>query len=236
MKKVILFVLIALAFSCSSSEDSTQTPPTSDIDNSGLPMTPTAVIQYNDSNFGIYKGIVVGSAGTIVINLMNDDATSATMVVDGVTHTFTTADIITLDQPINAMIFTSGNNSFKFSVDGNGLNPNMSNLILENHPDASGEVIKEYSDALVRCYVGTFSGDDEGDLTLMRIENSVYGLTKSNTEEDSHFIEGTIDTNLVINGVLTVGTFKGYVNGATLSGTWKESSSVNGTWTSQRVL
>ena len=236
MKKILLLAFVAFMASCSSSDDDNGNDPvTSDVDNSGLSLVPDAAIEFNDSNFGYYKGVITGSSGTIELNLYNDGEVWAKMVLDGVTYDFTTTETATLGENVSGLTFTSGNNSFDFNVSAAGNNPTITNLNLENHPFAFSEIIKEYSDALVRAYEGTFSGDSQGTFNMLRIDNMVYGLAQENGSEDSTWVEGSIGTNLHIDGAIEGGTFNGYVNGAILYGEW-ETQDENGSWTTTRSL
>ena len=66
-KKSISLFLILLTLilnSCSKSDDEVTTQ-----DN--LSQVPIAKSQYDNSNFGIYKGVFVGSSGIIIININN---------------------------------------------------------------------------------------------------------------------------------------------------------------------
>jgi hypothetical protein len=236
MKKILLFALITVCMASCSDDNGGESVPTSDVDDSGLTLVPDAKIEFNDSNYGIYKGVFTGSSGVVTVDLFNDDTATATLVVDGTTYNFTSAETVALDQAVTGFTFTSGANSFDFNVSASGTSPTITNIVLDGHPDAHSEIIKEYSDALVRCYQGTFSGEDTGDFNLIRIENSLYGLAKPITDENSYWLEGAINTNLRINGAFDAGNFTGYVNGAALSGNWENSSSQSGTWTGNRTL
>ncbi len=236
MKKLLLLALITFMTACSSSDDDNGNDPvTSDVDNSGLSMVPDAAIEFNDSNFGYYKGVITGSSGNIELNLYNDGEIWAKVVLDGVTYNFTTTESANLGEAVSGLTFTSGNNSFDFNVAADGTNPMITNLNLENHPFAFAEIIKEYSDALVRAYEGTFNGDSSGTFNVLRIENMLYGLAQVTGDENSTWVEGSIGTNLHIDGAIEGGTFDGFVNGAILYGSW-QTSDENGEWTTTRSL
>ena len=236
MKNILLIVIFILVASCSSDDNPAPQNPV-EVDNSGLTMTPTANIQFNGSNFGIYKGVFVGSSGTIVIDVNNSAFINATLTVEGVQYLFTTDEQVTLDQPIVGLTFTDGINSFDFNVDANGMNAQLSLIYVEAHQFGNIEVVKEYSDALVRCYTGTFSGDQSGIFNLIRIENSLYGLQKYPADANSYYIQGTINpANLNIAGSTENITFSGTASGGTLQGTWQSADAQSGTWTVSRTL
>ncbi len=235
MKKLLLLAFVGILAACSSDDDNGNDPVTSDVDNSGLTMIPAAVGEFNNKNFGYYKGIVSGSSGTVEVNLFNDGNVWAKMKIDGVTYNFTTTETAVLDEAVTGLTFVSGNSSFDFNVNADGSNPTITDINIENHPFAFVEIIKEYSTDLVRAYEGTFSGDSTGTFALLRIGNQLYGYTNETGDPDSYWVEGSIDSNLKINGTVEGGTFKGYVNGAILYGTWNASSE-DGTWTTTRSL
>ena len=76
-------VIIALTTfqSCSSSDDSSGT--------NNLNQTPQAKSEYDQSNFGLYKGVFVGSSGIVIIDINNTNNTIfATLIIDNVTYNF----------------------------------------------------------------------------------------------------------------------------------------------------
>ena len=118
MKKLFsLLFIVTFLISCSKDSSSDSTP--------SLSNTPIAKLEYDSSNFGIYKGIFTGSSGIITINIKNDGSLNATMVLDGTTYTFTTTETVAENQAISSLTFTSGAMSFDFNTDANGDNPNI---------------------------------------------------------------------------------------------------------------
>ncbi len=82
MKKIFTLLLIGIfCIGCSSDSDSDS--------GSSLATTPSAKVEFDSSNFGIYKGVIIGSTGVITINIKNDGNLKATLVLDGVTSTYT---------------------------------------------------------------------------------------------------------------------------------------------------
>lgn len=227
MKKLFLLLFLGLTtLSCSSDSSS----------GSSLSDTPTAKPEFDNSKMGIYKGVFVGSSGTVLININNDSTVSATLVIDGATYTFTTTESIPTgnDTDIEDMTFTSGSMSFDFSVSAQGLYPTVSNITFSGHPNASINIIKEYSDALVKCYVGTFGGDDTGVFNIIISDGEVYGLAKSNDGEG--FSVNGILNGSTIAGTFTGGVFSGTLSGNHISGSWENSLSESGTWSGHRKL
>jgi hypothetical protein len=226
MKKLFFVIIFgALALSCSSDSSSEES----------FSNTPLAKSQYDNSNFGIYKGVFVGSSGHILINIKNEGTLSATLVINGSTYNFTTSESVTADTAIEGLTFTSDGLSFDFNVSATGYGATVSNITISGHPNANINIVKEYSDGLVVCYEGTFSGDDNGVFNIMTLDGDVYGLAKSSEDNQSFNINGAI-TATTISGSFTGGTFTGSVSGNTISGSWANSALETGSWSGNRKL
>jgi len=227
MKKILsLFFVVLVLISCSSDNDNT---------GQGLSNTPQAKAQFDNNNYGIYKGVFVGSSGIVLININNEGSLTATIVIDGVSYVFTTTETVTEGTVITGLTFTSGTSSFDFNVGANGSGPFITNLNITGHPNANIDIIKEFSDALVMCFQGTYGGDDSGVFNLITQSGNVYGLAKSNGGTESIYLEGTISTS-TITGIFTGGTFSGTLTGNSIGGNWQNSILETGTWSGQRTL
>jgi hypothetical protein len=231
MKKIFTLLLIGIfCIGCSSDSDSGS--------GTSLATTPSAKVEYDSSNFGIYKGVIIGSTGVITINIKNDGNLKATLVIDGVTSTYTSTGEVTLNQPINNLRFTNGSNTFDINVSANGNDIVVTDSNIENHLGATFNIIKEYSTDLVKCYQGTYTGtNDNGVFNIIIIDQNLYGLSRSNTfpESDTLFLNGDFIQN-TISGTFEGGTFSGSTSGNNISGTWQNLSQETGTWTGQRTL
>ena len=231
MKKIFTLLLIGIfCIGCSSDSDSDS--------GSSLATTPSAKAEYDSSNFGIYKGVIIGSTGVITINIKNDGNLKATLVLDGVTSTYTSTGEVTLNQPITNLRFTNGNNTFDINVSANGNDIVVTDSNIENHIGATFNIIKEYSTDLVKCYQGTYTGtNDNGVFNIIIIDQDLYGLSRSNTfpESDTLFLNGEFIQN-TISGTFDGGSFSGSTSGNNISGTWQNLSQETGTWTGQRTL
>lgn len=206
-----------------------------DRSNNNLTDTPTAKAQHDNSNYGIYKGIFVGSSGIIIININNDNTISALLKVDGVTYDFTTTQTIQQNQA-TTVNFVSGNNSFTFSVSSNGANPAITDLVINGHPNAAILVVKEMSTALVKCYEGTFSGGDTGIFNAIIYNNIIKALVK-NSGNVTDIASGTVLNNQINAGAVTSGaSFNGTVSGNNTSGTWANTgANLSGSWSGIRT-
>ena len=197
--------------------------------------TPQAKAIYDSSNFGIYKGVFVGSTGTVLVNINNEGELTAKRTIKGSSSFYTSAESVTEDLPIEGLTFSNGSSSFDFSVSAVGGNASVSSINIIGHPNASIEIIKELSDDLVKCYVGGFGGDDSGTFNLIIQGNAIYGLAKSNGD-DSSFSLGGVKSGASISGSFEGGGFSGSENGNNISGTWENSLLESGTWSGTRKL
>lgn len=234
MKKIILLLVFSLAFaSCSDDNNNGTTPP-----DDGLSTAPEAKVEHDDSNYGIYKGIFVGSTGTVYININNDNTVSAKLVIDGVSYNFSTSESISKEQDISGLTFTNGSSSFDFNVLADGENPIIDNLNISGHPNAYAQIFKEYSFAHIKCYLGTFSGDSSGVFNLATTSDGyALGLAVPNDDTFAIYMDGVIPENsTTINGTFEGGSFTGTINNNSASGTWQNSVPESGTWTGTRKL
>lgn len=225
-----LLIIGLFCISCSSDSDSDS--------GSSLATLPSAKAEFDSSNFGIYKGVIIGSTGVITINIKNDGNLKATLVIDGVSSTYTSAGEVTLNQVINNLRFTNGTNSFDINVSANGNDIEVIDSNIENHLGATFNVVKEYSTDLVKCYQGTYTGtNDNGVFNIIIIDQDLYGLSRSNVFQESEtlFLNGEFIENTII-GTFDVGSFSGTASGNNISGTWQNTSQETGTWTGQRTL
>ncbi len=237
MKKLItLLFAITIMFSCSSDSSS-------DSNSNVLATTPLAQAEFDSSNLGIYKGVFTGSSGNITVNIMNDGNVNATLVLDGVSSTFTTTEEVSGNGDISSLTFTSGGMSFDIDISNNGETADVSALNIPGHPNAAMIIVKEYSDIIVKCYQGTFTGTSSGVFNIMTSENNVYGLVYPSGAEDAYYLSGLINETTILSGVYENGTEGGYfvgnLSGNTLNGTWEsteEQDSSSGNWSGIRTL
>jgi hypothetical protein len=228
MKQVItIFATVLLFFSCSKSDDKTDKE---------FAETPSAKAAYDNSNFGVYKGIFVGSSGFIIIDINNDNTVFATLIVHHVTDTFTTTQTVQQGQP-TTINFISGANSFTFTVAANGTDPVITNLIINGHPNAAILIVKETSTALVKCFEGTYGGRESGIFNALIYNGQVKGLSQSSAGT-SYVMDGMVANNHINAGGTTSGgsTFVGTMTGNNISGTWSNvAQNASGTWSGSRT-
>ena len=200
---------------------------------------PIALSQYDNSNYGIYKGVFVGSSGTILVNLNNNGVISVSLTIDGVNYPFTSSETITENQQTE-ITFAYENNSFSFTVNADGSNPLITNVSIEGHPDASIIVVKENSSYVAQLYEGSYEGidqnNDQGTFNAIVFNGAVYILSKSSVYGSSSYASGSVDGNLV-SGASSLGTiFSGNIeNDEVMNGTWKiTQTNEKGIWSLSR--
>ncbi|TCI93044.1 hypothetical protein [Tenacibaculum sp. M341] len=240
MKKILIFVTLiifsVLILSCSNDNDID-----SGNNDNALSQTPQAISQFDNNNFGIYKGVFIGSSGIIVINLNNDGNVSATVIIDGSTYTFNTNDVVQENQQ-TTINFISGNNSFTFSVSSDGTNPMISNLMIEGHPNANILLVKETSVIVTKLFEGTYTGTggntDAGILNAIITSNEMYVLAYSTTFNVYFTAKGTINDDSTISGEASTGTtFTGTLENNDMKGVFSNSQSIEiGTWSGTRTF
>lgn len=233
MKKICtLLFAIGLLFSCSDDDSSNSNTPIT------LATVPLAKAEFDSSNFGIYKGVMIGSSGIITINIKNDGNLNATLVIDGITSTYNSVGEAALNQPITNLQFTSGANTFDINVSPSGDDISVVSSNIIGHLDATFNIVKEYSTDLVKCYQGTYTGaSDNGVFNVIILDQDLYGLSQSNAfpETETLFLNGGFIES-TISGTFSGGSFTGTTSGNTISGSWQNTSQDTGTWTGQRTL
>ena len=216
---ILAIVTIAtLAISCKKS-DATTTPAYTC---AACKTTPDAVAANDASNKGVYKGVVIGSTGTIMFNLANSGTTiTAVMVIDGVTVNLTSAVSIT------------------FSVSALGANPTVTTSSIPGHPSSSFAIIKETSASLVECFEGTYSTTkpETGtfNLILSRSLKLHGGASRKDGTTTSNSFNGTINANNELIDVPS-NNYLATLSGDVLSGKFADGNGSTVTVTGKRTF
>lgn len=238
----LTLLLIATLFSCKKDDNNTTnnnntTPTPTPYVCPTCVTTPEAKAEHDASSGGVYKGVIVGSTGTIALYLYNSGTEVKALVsFDGKSATFTTQSLSSWSpgQPITNALFTGVidgvNMSAYFSVDANGQNPKVQ-MTIPGHT-VNVAVYKETSTALVKNYEGTYTGDDAGTFNMTLHGNEFSIVVSSGGIMVDQLKNGAID-HVSNTGVEVKGTF----NGDDVSGTWKDlTDNEQGTWTGKRTL
>ncbi len=148
---IIFIVTLLYVSACTKKSDNrTQEP--------ALSTKPDAKALYDSSNFGIYKGVFVGSSGTVLIDLNNNDNTvKAVLNIDGKKTTYLPISTVEINSKTE-ITFTAGTDRFIFTVEPKGTNPSFKLISINEHPDAQMAVVKETSKAIVLSYEGKYTG------------------------------------------------------------------------------
>lgn len=240
MKKAAFILFMALSF-CACKKDKTTTTPTTPTTPAyvcaGCASTPEAKEQYNQSSGGVYKGVIVGSSGTIALYLFNTGTeVKALVAFDGKNAVLSTTALSswTPGQAISNALFTGTVNGQQvqalFSVDANGQNPQVQVQIPGHNVVVA--VYKETSTTLIKNYEGTYSGDDSG-IFNMALSGNDYSIVSDGggAPFQATLVNGAVD--LTHDGVTIKGTF----NKDEITGTWNDTkNNKKGTWTGKRTL
>ena len=185
----------------------------------GLNSTPEAAVEHDTKSGGIYKGIIVGSSGTIKVYLQDKDI-HAEVTFNGESKKLipTTLNNWSSGKAISSAIFSSGNWELKFSVESNGNNPQIL-LSIPNHSTMI-KIMKETSTELVRAYEGTYAGDASGVWNSVIKGSSISGIRKWSQDDKKVILTGTVSGD-----TFSGSGFKGLISGHNISGTWSQEAS-----------
>ena len=241
IKKTFLYVLAAAAFlfSCSKSKK------TETNFSSNLATKAETKAQFNNTSFGVYKGVVAGSTGYIIFKINNGDGiVKGYLTYNNTSDTLTTTEVITAGQPIYAH-FTGRFSSMDFYADANGAHSFVTNVTINGNTNELIFVVHENSDKQVLCYEGTLSGSNNA--------TGIFNCARVGTNNgDTAFVlaKAVISTyteirefGQVINNSLNVApvndtlfTIQGVFSDINFNGTWSSVSRGSGTFTCKRTL
>jgi hypothetical protein len=203
--------------------------------------TPEAVAANDASSKGIYKGIVIGSTGTIKFDIQNAGSTiKAYLTIDGsaleltsaITWEGTESYVAPFTGTLNGQAVT-----ILFSVDMNGSQPFIVSANIPGHPNAQFNIAKETSTALIECFEGTYHTTEPEDGTfnilLSRALNKWGGIARKNGETEVDDINGKIENNkLIEDNETTVGT----LTNDEINGSFKDDNGTSITVKGKRTL
>ena len=207
MKKIHFFIAAAAIISlhaCKKNNE-TVTPPDA-YKCVNCKTTPEAVAANNSSSKGIYKGVMIGSTGTIMFDIANNGtAITAVMIIDGVTVNLTSSVTWIAGQAYTAPFTGTLNGSpvtINFSVGLSGGTPTITSSNIPGHPNASINIIKETSSNLIECFEGTYSTTlpETGifNLILSRTLSSWTAVSRKAGSTTSNTGNGSITDNKLI--------------------------------------
>lgn len=241
-QSALIMLFIATLASCKKDDNNTNSNNNNNTPTSYVCPTcvtaPEAKSEHDAGSGGVYKGVIVGSSGTIALYLYNTGTEVKALVsFDGKSATFTTQSLSSWSpgQPISNALFTGTIDgkamSAYFSVDANGQNPQVQ-MTIPGHT-VNVAVYKETSKALVKNYEGTYTGDDAGTFNMTLNGNDYSIVVSGGGILEGSLVNGAIDHLTQKDQVEVKGTF----NGDDVSGTWKDTKSTKqGTWSGKRTL
>lgn len=188
--------------------------------------------QYNNTSFGVYKGVVVGSTGTIVFRINNgDNVLRGYLSIDNTKDTLSTSQTIVAGQPINNITFTGRISSMTLSANADGSNATLTNISIIGHSNVAILIIHENSTKQIFCYEGAYSGNLSGTLNCARVGanngDTTYALAQFNDTLKLQRYAQVINNNTSINfGPVFV--IQGSFSGNNFNGTWTHTDFVTG--------
>ncbi len=233
---VLIFGVNVITLSCSSESSSEYTCATCN-------NTPDALAANDASTKGIYKGVVVGSSGTLSINILNGSNTiTATMVLDGISAVLTSS-VAYVDGQAYTAPFTGTYNgtpvTINFSVAIGGGQPTVVTSNIPGHPTASFVLYKETSTSLIEAFEGTYSKTGQSgvfNILLSRALNKWGGLALNNVAgSTADEIDGTINASnqlIVTENSVIFGT----ITGDEIHGSFLDSNGTTITISGNRTL
>jgi hypothetical protein len=238
----ILLLLISISLSSCSDDDKEEPTPPYSCDT--CVNTPDALPENDHSVKGIYKGIEVGSSGTLSIDIQNGSNTiTGIMTLDGITANLTSTVIYENGQPYVAP-FTGtydGNAvTITFSVELGGGAPTVISSDIPGHPDAVFTVYKETSTSLIEAFEGTYSKSGGGTGTFNILLSRALELWGGVAKDDGpgatvDEIDGTINANDQLVETES-GTVVGTLTGDEIHGQFQDSDNTTITVTGHRTL
>lgn len=201
--------------------------------------SPEARSANDASGKGIYKGVLIGSSGYVKVNMDNagNGSISLTLNIDGTNYNLTTTQTYEPEYGFEGTFTGSvggGTATIGFYTNSDGTSYGFFGINIPGHPNACIQAVKEKSNALVRCFSGTISGDYTGIINFVVTGNEWTALARGEGEAECSDLEGTINGSTI---VCTCDIeFTGTISGNNMSGTWSSPAVGSGTWSATRIL
>lgn len=235
----VFLSIVCISFN-SCSKDSSSTP---SYECTTCASTPDALAENDGSAKGVYKGIVVGSSGSLYIDIQNGtDLITGTLIIDGVSVALTSSVSYVSGQPYVAPftgIYNGSPISITFSVGLSGGTPTVTSSDIPGHPNTVFTLYKETSTSLIEVFEGGYTKPGKTgtfNILLSRGLNLWGGIAKGNeagAEVDE--IDGTIDSsNRLIES--SNGTILGTLSGDEINGSFQDGNGDTVTIHGERTL
>lgn len=206
---LILFTSLSLFLSsCSDDDNNTDDDVLVDYTCDTCSRTPDALAIHDSSIKGMYKGIFVGSTGSISINIQNGVNTiTVLLVIDDISIALTSAVEVVEGEPYVAPftgIYNGQPIAITFSVGIGGSSPTMISSDIPGHPNAVFVVVKETSTSLIEAFEGTYAtGNETGtfNIILSRAVSLWGAIAKKDGTTETSEGDGTINgSNQLVDG------------------------------------
>lgn len=197
-KKLFALVLFILCLGCTDENNEEYSQQTSK-----FAYQPEAKSEHNNSYKGIYKGSILnGSSGFIYVNILNEGEILAKTTLNSQTRTFQLVNEQIIENEsgeLRRYTFENEGSSFIFEIRSDGSLPAIKNAIIDGRKSNGYNLQKELSTAIVKCYFGYFSGNDNGMLVFTtREDGKLLGLCQPQLSENTTQISGTL-TKITMN-------------------------------------
>lgn len=212
-----------------------------------FPNAPEARSENDNSSKGVYKGVLIGSSGYVKVNIDNrgDGNISLTLNIDGNTYELTTEQEYNSELGVFQGYFRgtiSGNiATIGFYAMDNGRNYGFFDVSIPGHPNVCLQLIKEKSNAVVKCYAGTYSGAQSGTINFVITGDEWSAIARETGGLDCSDLSGSINGSTLVCDCDFDGDgsndldFTGTVSGNSLSGTYS-AGDASGTWSANRIF
>ena len=220
MKKIMLLATLGILFLSCSKEESE--------DDVYFATTPETTAENDGSAWGVYKGVLLGTEGSIKVTIYNGSSMAHIFIYEkGVLKDeLSTTSEFTQGQPIVNAHFESENSSMDFSVNADGTNPVLENVMVSSGKtqiNVDGYLVRETSDRQVLCYEGNYGGDDQGIFKCMINGTQLVGYTLSKLTNEQYSANAPVFDNsfsAVFGDISSGATFQGSFTLFNCSGGW----------------
>src|SRR5262245_36907575 len=235
----IIVILTIIAFACQKHGES-QT----NNGNQGPTGPATTQPQFNNTSFGVYKGVVIGSSGTIFFRINNGDNTAKGYLnIDNKWDTLSTTSNLVAGQPLINVVFTGHFSSMTLNANADGSHANLTNIQITGHVNPTIFLMHENSTKQIYCYEGTFSGSSAGVFNCARVGtnegDTAYVLAKITGDTSLSNGFGQVHNNSasisLYRSLAVTFVTQGSFSGNNFTGTWNWSAIGSGTFACART-
>lgn len=219
MKKFMVLSLFVLSFyACKKSADG--------LNADDFPSAPEAKPAYDNTSFGVYKGVFLGTPGSFQLNIKNgDDLVEGYVYINNtVVDTMKTTYAFVAGEAIDDAHFAGRTYSFDFSTDANGNNTTITSVNVIGISNPQAFAIHELSYSQVLCFEGRFSGNDRGIFKCMAMNALIKGYAVSEISGETYQASGPVTNNsfnMVFGTVSSGATFSGQFTTIACAGNWQ---------------